>query len=212
MLGKLLFLAAVLAAVSGSTYKETGDCEEVACYANLLTNMLLFLQEHENLYKYFAEEDYFGDEIKQTVTITVFFKVRCESGVTNILSLFSLCKMLCFIYYTVGTHGEKKAKKYSLHISKFERGGSVIEAEEKDPEAPTTQTKEQEELKRSLSSGFFFVQTEDGSIPTTFYSREEDKEVVNIKKAIVSAFQANFEGTKEKEEADPQSLHKAKYR
>ena len=119
MLGKLLFLAAVLAAISGSTYKETGEFEEVACYANLLTNMLLFLQEHENLYKYFAEEDYFGDEIKQTVTITVFFKVRCESGVTNILSLFSLCKMLFFIYYTVGTHGEKKAKKYSLHISKF---------------------------------------------------------------------------------------------
>ena len=57
-----------------------------------------------------------------------------------------------------------------------------------------------------------FVQTEDGSIPATYYSREEDGETVNTKKAIVSAFQANFLGTKVKEEADPQSIHMAVYR
>ena len=112
------------------------------------------------------------------------------------------------MFSSVGKYGEYKAKKYSLHITEYKGGGSVIE---KDSEAKG-ETKQEEELKRSLSSEFFFVQTEDGSIPTTFYSREEEKEVVNIKKAIVSAFQANFEGTKEKEEADPQSLHKAKYR
>ena len=68
------------------------------------------------------------------------------------------------------------------------------------------------DLTSSLSSPFFFVQTEDGSIPSTYYSREENHEVVNIMKAIVSAFQANFKGTKTKEEADPQSLHKSEYR
>lgn len=59
---------------------------------------------------------------------------------------------------------------------------------------------------------FHFVQTEDGSIPATFYSREEDEETINTKKSIVSAFQANFLGTKVKEEADPQSMHMAEYR
>ena len=62
-----------------------------------------------------------------------------------------------------------------------------------------------------MQGWFEFVQTEDGSIPVTRYSREEDPEVINIKKAIVSAFQANFKGTKVKEEADPQSYHKAEY-
>ena len=59
---------------------------------------------------------------------------------------------------------------------------------------------------------FHFVQTEDGSIPATYHSREEDGETVNTKKAIVSSFQANFLGTKVKEEADPQSIHMAVYR
>ena len=62
-----------------------------------------------------------------------------------------------------------------------------------------------------MQGWFHFVQTEDGSIPATYYSREEDAEIVNTKKSIVSAFQANFLGTNEKEEADPQSLHKAEY-
>ena len=62
-----------------------------------------------------------------------------------------------------------------------------------------------------MQGWFEFVQTEDGSIPVTRYSREEDPEAINIKKAVVSAFQANFKGTKVKEEADPQSHHKAEY-
>ena len=62
-----------------------------------------------------------------------------------------------------------------------------------------------------MGGWFQFVQTEDGSIPVTRFSREEDREIVNIKKAVVSAFQANFEGTNVKEEADPQSLHTAEY-
>ena len=59
---------------------------------------------------------------------------------------------------------------------------------------------------------FQFVQTTDGAIPATYFSREEDQEVVNIKKAVVSAFQANFIGTEVTEESDVQSLHQANYR
>ncbi|CAI8020933.1 hypothetical protein GBAR_LOCUS12470 [Geodia barretti] len=69
-----------------------------------------------------------------------------------------------------------------------------------------------QKLTSMLSKGVYFVQTEDGSIPSTYYSREEDPEMINSKKAIISVFQANFKGTKEKLEADPQSIHKAKYR
>ena len=69
-----------------------------------------------------------------------------------------------------------------------------------------------QKLTSMLSKGVYFVQTEDGSIPSTYYSREEDPEMINSKKAIISAFQANFKGTKVKLEADPQSIHKAKYR
>ena len=57
----------------------------------------------------------------------------------------------------------------------------------------------------------WFVQTEDGSIPTTFYSRGENQELINIIKAAISAFQANFKGSSLKKEADPQSLHMAEY-
>ena len=67
-------------------------------------------------------------------------------------------------------------------------------------------------LATMLSTSIFFVQTEDGTIPSTFYLEAEDSELVNIKKAFIAAFQANFKGTKEKTEADPQSLHTAKYR
>ncbi len=63
-----------------------------------------------------------------------------------------------------------------------------------------------------LVSGWFkFVQTEDGSIPSVYHAREESSETVNFKKSISAAFQANFEGTNAKVEADPQSLHVAKY-
>ena len=81
--------------------------------------------------------------------------------------------------------------------------------EKKQQEVPADEG-EKEYIAR-MQGWFEFVQTEDGSIPVTRYSREEDPEVINIKKAVVSAFQANFKGTKVKEEADPQSHHKAEY-
>ena len=64
----------------------------------------------------------------------------------------------------------------------------------------------------AMMAGWFkFVQTEDGSITAVFHSKTEDSQAVNFKKTIASAFQANFEGTTSKVEADPQSLHTAKY-
>ena len=68
------------------------------------------------------------------------------------------------------------------------------------------------DLSSQLSFSFRFIQTEDGTIHSVLYSREDEAQMVNVKKAIVSAFQANFKGTREKQEADPQSLHTAKYR
>ena len=62
-----------------------------------------------------------------------------------------------------------------------------------------------------LEGWFKFVQTEDGSIPAVFHSEAEDPEAVNFKKAITSAFQANFKGTDTKVEADSQSRHVSEY-
>ena len=64
----------------------------------------------------------------------------------------------------------------------------------------------------NMMKGWFkFVQMEDGSIPAVFHSKSEDSAAVNFKKTIATAFQANFEGTASKMEADSQSMHKAKY-
>ena len=103
-------------------------------------------------------------------------------------------------FYAVGKYGDQRAKHYKVDITSATYARS---------EGTTTRDSS---LTRMLSKSIYFVQTDDGSIPATYYSREEDPEMINTKKAIISLFQANFKGTKEKQEADPQSLHKAKYR
>ena len=40
----------------------------------------------------------------------------------------------------------------------------------------------------------------------------ENQSVINFKKAIVAGFQANFEGTEEEGETDPESVHMSHYR
>ena len=62
-----------------------------------------------------------------------------------------------------------------------------------------------------MSGWFKFVQTEDGSVPAVFHNNEDDLASINFKRSISAAFQANFKGTSQKVEADPQSLHVAKY-
>ena len=61
------------------------------------------------------------------------------------------------------------------------------------------------------SGWFWFIQTDGGLIPVTFYSREQDANIINIKKAIVSAFQISLSGEKLVSESDPQSEHVSNY-
>ena len=63
-----------------------------------------------------------------------------------------------------------------------------------------------------LSGWFCFVQTNTGQVVSVFHSHTEEVEVVNIKKGIAAAFQANFRGTSEETEIDPQSKHISHYR
>ena len=63
-----------------------------------------------------------------------------------------------------------------------------------------------------LSGWFCFAQYSGGQIVSVFHSQSEEVEVVNIKKGIVAAFQANFKGTAEENEIDPQSRHTSHYR
>ena len=107
--------------------------------------------------------------------------------------------------FTVGTYGDKRARKYEMNITQTEVGGTILDKKE------TEEQEAQHDYSVLLQGWFHFVQMEDGSIAAIFYSLEEDGEIINTKKAAVSAFQANFLGTKTKEEADPQSLHTSHY-
>ena len=64
-----------------------------------------------------------------------------------------------------------------------------------------------------LFSGWFcFVQAGSGKILAVHHSAEESDEAVDFKKSVAAAFQANFEGTRQEQEDDPQSEHIAHYR
>ena len=66
--------------------------------------------------------------------------------------------------------------------------------------------------KKNLAGWFCFVQTAEGKVSSVFHKSNEETEAVNMKKSIVAAFQANFKGTEEEEEVDPQSKHISHYR
>ena len=145
-------------------------------------------------------------DIRATVS---FWKKNCSRFLYR--KLFYLLLHLpwlltqCNSSSAVGTYGDKRAKLYELNITQTELSGTILDTDEHEE-------KEAEHDYSLLMQGWFhFIQTEDGSIPSVRHSREEDKEIVNTKKAMVSAFQANFMGTKVKEESDPQSLHMARY-
>ena len=59
---------------------------------------------------------------------------------------------------------------------------------------------------------FCFVRTESGKIPAVYHPETDSVEVVNTKKSIAAAFQANFRGTELEPEEDPQSAHFSHYR
>jgi len=63
-----------------------------------------------------------------------------------------------------------------------------------------------------MSQWFCFVQTADGKVVAVEHPAKENVEVVNFKKGIAAAFQANFKGTTVEEEEDTSSLHRSSYR
>ena len=65
---------------------------------------------------------------------------------------------------------------------------------------------------QKLSGWFCFVQTEDGKVVAVHHASNEDEVAISFKKSIAAAFQANFKGTDEEKEIDPQSDHIAHYR
>ena len=70
----------------------------------------------------------------------------------------------------------------------------------------------QQSISEQLGNWFCFVQSESGKISAVYHSSSEPDYVVNLKKSISAAFQANFERTEEEDEVDPQSQHKSHYR
>ena len=67
-------------------------------------------------------------------------------------------------------------------------------------------------LSELLSGWFCFVQTADGKVVAVQHASDDGESAVNLKKSIAAAFQANFKGTEEEIESDPQSEHIAHYR
>ena len=65
---------------------------------------------------------------------------------------------------------------------------------------------------KNLAGWFCFVQTAEGKVSSVYHESTENSEAINLKKSIVAAFQANFKGTEEEEEIDPQSKHISHYR
>ena len=100
-----------------------------------------------------------------------------------------------------GNYGTSNATLFALNVEGSQMGGNIL-ARTNDPEATSA----------DFSGWFQFVRTDDGTIPVTLYSREEDATIVNIKKSLVSAFQTDFDLNGTKVEADPQSQHKSEYR
>lgn len=69
----------------------------------------------------------------------------------------------------------------------------------------------QQSLNELLQNWFCFVQTSSGKIPAVYHPTSEPDHAVSLKKAVAAAFQANFKGTDEEDEDDPQSRHKSHY-
>ena len=67
-------------------------------------------------------------------------------------------------------------------------------------------------VERLLNGPFCFVQTEDGKIVSVHHDPNERSQIVNFKKGIAAAFQANFKNTHVEVEEDTQSKHHSRYR
>ena len=63
-----------------------------------------------------------------------------------------------------------------------------------------------------LSQWFCFIQTDDGKVVAVQHANDEKQSAIDLKKSIAAAFQANFKGTEEEKESDPQSEHISHYK
>ena len=115
-----------------------------------------------------------------------------------------------------GKYGDEMGHLYNMEIKNTKVAGNVLEREQQilaTSQGDATVERTPVQSIDNLVSGWFkFLQTEDGSISAVYHSREEKSNIVNFKKTITAAFQANFKKTKTKVEADPQSVHVAEYR
>lgn len=68
------------------------------------------------------------------------------------------------------------------------------------------------DVNKLLSGPFCFVQASDGKIVSVHYKPGERAQIVNFKKGIAAAFQANFKNTHIEVEEDTQSRHYSRYR
>lgn len=66
---------------------------------------------------------------------------------------------------------------------------------------------------KKLGKWFCFVQsTSSGAVLGVFHDKDEEEWIVNFKKSIASAFQANYKGTSVTNETDSQSRHISHYK
>ncbi len=115
----------------------------------------------------------------------------------------------------MGRVGTPVGYLYDMVVYQTRTGGSVVEVQEyTEQELPETEgrSKMKTNIDDLVKGRFQFVQSFTGRIIAVFHSREEDSEISNLKKKIVSAFQANFKRTSRQYEADPQSAHVARYK
>ena len=63
-----------------------------------------------------------------------------------------------------------------------------------------------------MSKWFCFAQSTTGKILGVFHPKNEENEIINFKKTIAAAFQANFKGTTEEDEGDSQTFHHSHYK
>ncbi|KAL5517874.1 hypothetical protein EMCRGX_G003505 [Ephydatia muelleri] len=103
---------------------------------------------------------------------------------------------------SVGKYNEQSASKYCFQV----KDTSVFVEDE-------TQSMSEASAAASqlLSESFCFIQSIEGKILSVQYSPADNREVVNIKKGIAAAFQANFKKTEVEVEQDIQSKHYAHY-
>ena len=113
-------------------------------------------------------------------------------------------------------YGRQMGHLYDMKVTNTKVRGNVLDRE-KQKVVPfqrdaTVESKVVQSIDSLVLGWFKFLQAEDGSIAAVYHSREEKSHIANFKKSIAAAFQANFKKTRTKVEADPQSLHVAKYR